>query len=191
MGEFLVSLSHFMEEGYMSYIAQEPTDEKVSIAWNQNTTCGLIVEEVATGSSIDTPFCFNMGTTSHILPFKSDFVKLRSIEPKDIHGVNGPSIPAIVVSIIKVRCSKGRRFTMNYTLYAPQVALCLISVGRLGEEKCQVTFEATHCQVLRNSKVLAKGIREGKHMYHLQCNTPLFEHAVIAHAIPTLETWHQ
>ena len=80
---------------------------------------------------------------------------------------------------------------LKYALYAPQVTLHLMSVGKLGDEGCRITLDATHCQVLRNNNVLAEGIREGKHLYHLQCDTLHFEHAAIAHAIPNLETWHQ
>src|SRR5882724_10459732 len=93
-----MKLGH-MEDGHMSSIAQEPMKHNVSIAWNQNTMHGLIVKEMATALLIDTPFCFNTGATSHISPFKLDFVKLGSIEPKEIHGVNGASIPVIGVSV--------------------------------------------------------------------------------------------
>ena len=64
-------------------------------------------------------------------------------------------------------------------------------MGRLGDEGCQIVFEVTRCRVLRNNKTLAKGIRRGKNLYHLQCNTPTFKHASIAQAVPTLETWHR
>jgi len=100
--------------------------------------CGLIVKETAMISSINTPFWF-----------KSDFIRISPIEPKGIRGVNGASIPAIGIGIIKIQCGKGRRSMLNYALYAPQVALHLISVSRLGDEGCQITFEATFCQVLR------------------------------------------
>ena len=46
----------------------------------------LIVEETAMISSFDTPFCFNTGATSHILPFKTDFVKLTPMDPKKSMG---------------------------------------------------------------------------------------------------------
>ena len=45
--------------------------------------------------------------------------------------------------------------------------------------------------MFRNDKTLAEGIRRGKNLYHLQCDTPTFEHASIARAVPTLETWHR
>jgi len=100
----------------MLYVAHEPTKEKDSIAWNQSTTCGLIIEETAVMSSIDTPFCFNTGVTSHISLFKSDFVNISPIEPKQIHSMNGTSILAIGISVIRVSCGKGRRFTLNYAI---------------------------------------------------------------------------
>jgi len=177
-------LSARLEDGYMSYVTQELMKEKVSIAWNQTTTHSLIIEETAAASSINSPICFDTGATSHISLFRSDFVNISPIEPKQIRGMNGMSIPAIRNGVIKVRCGKGRKFTLNYALYAPQAALCLISVSKLGNEGCRITFDALHCQVLRNNKVLAEGIREGKHLYHLQCDTSHFEHAAIARNVP-------
>ena len=157
----------------------------------KDTIHGPIIEETAAISLLDTLFCFNTGATSHISPFKSDFIKFTSIEPKEIHGVHGASIPALGIGVIKIQCGKGRKFTLNYALYALQAALCLISVGRLGDKGCRIVFKVTHCWVLRNNKTLAKGIRWGKNLYHLQCDTPTFEHASIARAVPTLETWHR
>ena len=46
LGKLLDSLSDHMEDGYMSYIVQEPRNKKVSIAWNQSTTCGIIIKEI-------------------------------------------------------------------------------------------------------------------------------------------------
>jgi len=82
-------------------------------------------------------------------------------------------------------------FTLNYALHALQVALHLISVGKLGDEGCRVVFKVAHCQVLRSNKVLTEGARKGKHLYYLQCDMPYFEHAATTHAIPNLETWHR
>jgi len=181
-------LSARLEDGYMSYVTQELMKEKVSIAWNQTTTHSLIIEETAAASSINSPICFDTGATSHISLFKLDFVNISPIDPKQIHGVNGASILAIGIGVIKVRCGKGSKFMLNYALYTPQVALCLISVGKLRDEGCRITFDTLCCQVLRNNKVLAEGIREGKHLYHLQCDTPHFECTAIACNVPNLET---
>jgi len=109
---------------------------------------GLVVEEITTISSTNTLFCFDTGATSHISLFKSDFIKIFPMEPMEIWGVNGASILAIGIGIIKVRCGKGSNFTLNYTPYAPQATLHLISVGRLRDEGCQISFEAAHCLVL-------------------------------------------
>ena len=124
------------------------------------------------------------------MPFKSDFVKIYSINPKEIHGVNSTSIPTIGIGVIIVRCGNGRRFILNDALFAPQVALHLISSGRLRDEGFQVVFEASCCQVLKNRKILAKGTSKGRHLYHLHCDTPHFKWAVIACTTPTLKTWH-
>jgi len=63
--------------------------------------------------------------------------------------------------MIRLKCGKGRKFTLRDALYAPEAALCLVSVGRLGDESCKTTFEATCCRVRRGDRVLAEGVREG------------------------------
>jgi len=134
--QLLTSLSDHLEDSYMSYIAHEPASEKVTVEWNENTMHGLVIEEMAAVSSINTPFCFNTGAMSHISPFRLDFIKLALMEPKEIHGVNSSSIPAIKIGVINIQCRKGRKFILNNALYAPQAALCLILVGKLGDTGC-------------------------------------------------------
>jgi len=56
MDGLLTLFSDCMEDRYMSYVAQEPTNEKVPVAWNQDLMCGLIAEEMPTISSINNPF---------------------------------------------------------------------------------------------------------------------------------------
>src|SRR5882724_1575497 len=45
--------------------------------------------------------------------------------------------------------------------------------------------------IFKNNKVLSEGVREGQHLYHIQCNMPYFKQATITHAFPNLETRHQ
>jgi len=100
--QLLTSLSDHLEDSYMSYIAHEPASEKVTVEWNENTMHGLVIEEMAAVSSINTPFCFDTSATSHISPFRSYFIKLTLMEPKEIHGVNSSSIPDIGIRVIKI-----------------------------------------------------------------------------------------
>jgi len=138
--KLLIHLTGHVEDGYISYIFREPANEKGSIAWNLNTMCQFVIEEIASVSTINTPFFFDTGATSHILPFVSDIIELTHMEPKEICGVNGASIPALGTGIIKIQCGKGRDFVLNHALYAPQAALHLISVGKLGDEGCKIIF---------------------------------------------------
>jgi len=102
--------------------------------WNQNTTW-TCCEEITTISSTNTLFCFDTGATSHISLFQIRFHQDLSNGAHGDLGVNGASILAIGIGIIKVRCGKGSNFTLNYTPYAPQATLHLISVGRLRDER--------------------------------------------------------
>jgi len=86
INRLLTSLSDCLEDGYMSHIACNSESEKISVALNQDTMHGIIVEEMAVVSSVNTPFCFDTGATSHISPFKSDFVNLAPMEPRKSMG---------------------------------------------------------------------------------------------------------
>jgi len=48
--------------------------------------CQLIIEEIASVSTINTPFCFYTGATSHILPFVSDFIEITHMNQKKSVG---------------------------------------------------------------------------------------------------------
>ena len=128
----------------------------------------------------DEPFFFDTGATSHISPVKGDFVELKPIAPRNIRGVNGIASPAIGTGLIKLRCSKGRNLTLRDTLYAPQAALHLISVGRLGDEGYTMTFDAQCCCVVHSSKIMAQGAHEDRSLYRLQGSTNTVEQANIA-----------
>ena len=86
-------------------------------------------------------------------------------------------------------CGKGWQITLKDALYIPDVNLCLISVGRLGDAGLEATFNAMQCTILRGSKTIAQGMRQGTGLYQLTEPVSV-EHMNVARTIPNLETWH-
>jgi len=170
--QLTAALSNRLADGYISCIASDTPNEEALVAYN------------------DTAFHFDTGATSHISPFRTDFVSFSPIAPKSICGVNGSAIPALGIGKIRLWCGKGRNLTLKNSLFALQETMRLISVGSLGDEGYKAVFTATGCQVKRGSKTVADGTREGKNLYWLTGNVRT-EQANVARAPPNLKTWHK
>jgi Pol polyprotein, beta-barrel domain/gag-polypeptide of LTR copia-type len=116
------------------------------------------------------PYYFDSGATSHCSPNQNDFYTLHPIPAHDICGINGSSISAVAMGTIRLWCGKGRHLLLHNALYIPNVKLCLISIGKLGNMGLKATFSSTCCSILQGSKIIAQGIRSSAGLYHLNDN---------------------
>ena len=82
-------------------------------------------------------------TTSHLTNTRSAFIDYKSIDPIPIHGVGTSSIWAYghgtVETISRVK-GKPQVFHLKETLFAPDAADNLLSIGRIDEAGGQITF---------------------------------------------------
>jgi Pol polyprotein, beta-barrel domain/GAG-pre-integrase domain/Integrase core domain len=130
--------------------------------------------------------------TSSCSPYQEDFLELTPIEAQAIKGVNGSSIAAIGIGRIKIMLKKGQDIMLRDVLYAPQAALCLISVGRLADDNMTVLFRKGKCTVWNaDNKIVAKVIRRERGLYTLVANHPQRDYSCLAHTTPTVATWHK
>jgi len=90
----------------------------------------LLASERANAAVDDTPHYLDSGAMSHCSPHRADFLELMLIAPCRIKGVDGSYIAAVRIGRVKIWCGKGRQLELRDILYVPQVALCLISVGK-------------------------------------------------------------
>lgn len=90
-------------EGWMAVIEEE--DLRTSVDWEQNsggvnrldpTMIAPLSQDQDTilVMTAEKPFYIDSGATVHISPYKSDFIILKPIAPKDIKGVGGSAITA-------------------------------------------------------------------------------------------------
>jgi len=115
-------------------------------------------------------------------------MELMQIPIQQVHGMNGSSVAALGRGKIRLCCGKGR---VKDALYIPTAALHLFSIGQLCDDGLIATFNSTgHNFRNKNGKVIARGTQTGKDLYHFNGNMLIVEHAYIAHAASTLETWH-
>jgi len=172
--------------------------DKCSVRWDVDATEsitgheGIHLEskhELATCANTPAPpFYCDSGATSHISPNFSDLMELMQIPIQQVHGMNGSSVAALGRGKIRLCCGKGR---VKDALYIPTAALHLFSIGQLCDDGLIATFNSTgHNFRNKNGKVIARGTQTGKDLYHFNGNMLIVEHAYIAHAASTLETWH-
>ena len=84
---------------------------------------------------------------------------------QQVRGINGSTISAVSIRDIHLKCGKGRQLILTDTLYIPDANLHLISIRHLGDVGLKANFNATQCNILRGSKTIAQGTRQGTGLY--------------------------
>jgi len=93
---------------------------------------------------------------------------------------------------IKILLGKSQPLTLHDTLYAPQAALCLISIGHLTDEGLTCLFEKRGCTIHNSTcKTLAEGKQKGHGLYTLKGRQPRAKYGLLTHAAPLLLTWYK
>jgi len=140
----------------------------------------------------DHPYHMDSSATSHCTPHHEDFVEFTPIKPHAIWGVNGTCISAIRIGKIKLHLGKSQWLTLCNMLFTPQAALHLISVGRLADEGLACIFEKGGCTICNPAgKTLAEGAQKECGLYTLKGKQPQAKYSLLAHAAPSLLTWHK
>ena len=121
----------------------------------------------------DHPYHMDSGATLHCTPHREDFVEFTPIKPCAIWGVDGTCISAIGIGKIKLHLGKSRWLTLRDTLFTPQAALCLISVGHLADEGLACIFEKGGCTIHNPAgKTLVEGALKESGLYTLKGKQP-------------------
>ena len=104
------------------------------------------------------PYHLDSAATSSCFFYQGDFVEFTPINTQALKGVNGLMITAIGIWTITIRVGKGQCTMLRDVLYAPQAALCLISVGRLTDDNMTVLFKKEKCIVCSSNKTVVEAI---------------------------------
>ena len=100
---------------------------------------------------------YDSGCTNHILPYRSSFSNLKTIETRHFCTGNKQTFSTIRKGELIIDISNNNDITqlrLQDILYSPEVAYMLVSVGRLDEEGFFVTFGGGSCTIRDENKEL-------------------------------------
>ncbi|GBE84202.1 hypothetical protein SCP_0601800 [Sparassis crispa] len=93
---------------------------------------------------------YDSGASHHMSPFREDFLTFHETMPQPLNAANQQDFVATGVGdmIIAVPNSPGpTKMKLTRVLYTPAIAFNLISIGRIDDAGCTVTFGGQHCEI--------------------------------------------
>jgi hypothetical protein len=118
-----------------------------------------------------------------MLPFRHRFKNYRSIPPRAITAANKRTFYAIGTGDLQVDVPNGNATTqvlLRDTLHAPEMALTIISIGRITSAGHSVTFEPKSCKIknpagklIGNIPASSNGLYKVEHAYFAANTSPV------------------
>ena len=140
------------------------------------------------------PFLIDLGASSGISPFKSDFTNLQSYT-RQVKGIGGSVINAYGIGDITIKVTKDTILLLKNSLYIPSATVCLISVSSVTRDsKVLIHFDDQSCWVTSKSTstTITKGVLiPTKNLYALTTYEPKSHSAYSLSYSPDLSTWHR
>jgi transposase InsO family protein len=128
---------------------------------------------------------YDSGASRHMSPFRHRFKNYRSIPPHAITAANKRTFYAIGTGDLQVEVPNGSSTTpvlLRDTLHAPDMALTIISIGRITSAGSTVTFENAACKiknkagkVIGNIPASKSGLFKVEHSYLAVDPTPVVQ----------------
>ena len=103
---------------------------------------------------------YDSGASCHMSPFRSQFISFRPIPPHPILAADKRYFYAEGMGDLRIRVPNGESFTpiiLRDTLYAPSMALTVVSISRIAKSGMKVAFEGSTCKITNQ-----KGVVVGK-----------------------------
>jgi hypothetical protein len=94
--------------------------------------------------------CMDSGASSHYCPDRAQFQNYRPLDNRDITTADGRTLKVVGIGDVRIDLPNGPKRTpalLKNTVYAPDMAFTLISVGRLDKGNCSVTFQKGMCTI--------------------------------------------
>ena len=107
--------------------------------------------------------------------------------------MGGSSISASGIGNIRLHITETTYIVLQDVLYIPQATVCLVSVSHMSSDLQTVLhFDDKTCWLTDkiSGTVIAQGFLTSQRLYALNLVPPKVEHALVAMAKPTIETWH-
>jgi len=94
--------------------------------------------------------CIDSGASRHYCPDRSKFENYQPIEGRDITTADGRTLKAVGMGNVRIELPNGSKRTKSMlkdVIYAPDMAFTLISISRLDEAECSVSFSKGMCTI--------------------------------------------
>ena len=111
------------------------------------------------------------GASSHMCPFKNDFVELRSLNRAvTVSIANGETVMAAGVGTIRVVLRNKKPIKIEDVLYVPGLDRRLLSIPALSARGLHVTFRNRTCEIRNDQEVVTQVTQKGK-LFVLECDS--------------------
>ena len=93
---------------------------------------------------------YDSGASRHMSPFLHRFTNLRTIPPRPITAANNRVFYATGLGDLKIDVPNGSsstRIVLKDALYAPDMGMTVVSVGKIASAGCTVSFEGKKCRI--------------------------------------------
>ena len=123
---------------------------------------------------------YDSGASRHVSPFRHKFTTYQSIPPRAVVTADKRFFHAEGIGDLQIEVPNGKTSTsvlLKDTLYAPQIGLTIVSIGRIANSGYSVSFENNACNIRKesSSKIVGSIPANGNGLYKV-------EHALTAGA---------
>ena len=100
---------------------------------------------------------YDSGASRHMSPFRHRFITYHPIDPRPITAADKRVFYAVGMGDLQIEVPNGESsssVTLKDVLHAPDMALTIVSIGRITKSGCAVTFEGDICRIKRGGKTI-------------------------------------
>ena len=123
---------------------------------------------------------YDSGASRHMSPFRERFVTYREIPARPITAANNRVFYAVGTGDLEIQVPNGAsssKVRLCDVLYAPDMGLTVVSIGRIVKAGCTVQFEDGSCKIKRNGSIIGEIPASAKGLFKV-------EHSLIAAESP-------
>jgi hypothetical protein len=128
---------------------------------------------------------YDSGASCHMSPFRHQFISYRQIAPRPIMAADKRLFFATGMGDLRIQVPNGESFTpvtLRDTLFAPEMALTVVSISRITKAGFAVSFEGNACKITSpRGKVVGTIPSNGNGLYrveHVHAASPVTNEAI-------------
>ena len=123
---------------------------------------------------------YDSGASRHMSPYREQFVTYRDIPARPITAANNCVFYAVGAGDLQIQVPNGassNKILLRDALYAPDMGLTVVSIGRIVKAGCSVQFEDGSCKIKCNGSTIGSIPASTNGLYKV-------EHSLVAASAP-------